>query len=310
MSRPPGGPLVSIALPVYNGAQTLAPVIESVLAQTHSNLELVISDNASTDDTEEVARGFARADRRVVYQRHPSNVGLLNNFTSAAAAASGTYLRWIGDDDSIAPEYVARTLEAFAEDERRVLVTTQILYTGADGLETLTAEYDPAALASPDPVERFAEMLRLLSADLAALDPVDPLYGMMRREVAVLPRRNMLREDEVFAARLALAGPWGHVPQPLARRVRHESTPSGLVHLLGVPAWHWHVRAALQCQELSSWIAQSSLEPAQRRRARAEVARMYVLRKQNRLRRGITKARGLVGVSTPSLAPSSTGATP
>ena len=52
--------LVSIALPVYNGGPGLARVVESVLAQTHADLELVISDNASTDETQEICRRFAR----------------------------------------------------------------------------------------------------------------------------------------------------------------------------------------------------------------------------------------------------------
>lgn len=299
-------PLVSIALPVYNGAETVAPVVDSVLAQTYSNVEVVISDNASTDDTEEICRHYARHDERVLYQRHPTNVGLLNNFISAAETATGTYVRWIGDDDSLEPSYVSRTLDAFAQDDRRVLVTTQIIYADADGRETLDTDYDPSALSSPDPVERFAEMMRLLTSDFAALDP---LYGMMRRTVALMPRRSMLREDEIFGARLALAGPWGHVPEPLARRVRAEATPSGLVGLLDVPAWHWHVRAMSQCRELSYWIAQSSLEPAQRRRARVEVGRMYVRRKQDRIQRGLTKARDLFGPSARS-ALSSAGARP
>ena len=99
MSRPRRGPLVSIALPVYNGADTVASVIESVLAQTHPDVELVISDNASTDGTQEICRQFARNDRRVVYRAAATNVGLLNNFISAAGSTTGTYLRWIGDDD-------------------------------------------------------------------------------------------------------------------------------------------------------------------------------------------------------------------
>ena len=104
-----------------------------MLAQTHSNLELVISDNASTDGTQEICRRFAREDRRVVYQRQATNVGLLNNFISAAENAAGTYVRWIGDDDSLEPDYVSRVLDVFAEDERRVVVTTQIVYSDADG---------------------------------------------------------------------------------------------------------------------------------------------------------------------------------
>ena len=81
--------LVSIGLPVRNGADRLEEVVWSVLAQEHDHLELVICDNASTDDTEEVSRALAKADSRIVYHRHPENVGLLNNFVSAIRLAKG-----------------------------------------------------------------------------------------------------------------------------------------------------------------------------------------------------------------------------
>jgi glycosyltransferase involved in cell wall biosynthesis len=281
-------PPVSIVLPVYNGANTVRPVIESVLAQTHATLELVISDNASTDGTEEICRHFERQDERVTYHRNRSNIGLHNNFTRAAQMASGKYLRWIGDDDWLDPSYVARTLAAFVDDPEPVLVTTQIVYLGLDGVETLNAHYDPSALSSPDPIERFAEMLRLLTGDFAALDP---LYGLMRRDVALMPRRNMFREDEVFAARLALAGRWGHVAAPLARRGRPVDSAAALVRSLGIPSWRWHIRAAEQYRELSHWISESRLDPAQRRRAREEITKMYVRRKKLRISRGFAKAR-------------------
>jgi glycosyltransferase involved in cell wall biosynthesis len=291
MSRPTQSPLVSIALPVYNGAETLPPVIESVVSQDYPHFELVISDNASTDGTEEICRHFARADERVVYQRHATNVGLLNNFRSAAETARGSHVRWLGDDDALEPDYLSRVLQVFAEDGRRVLVTTQIVYVDSAGVEILHADYDPAAFASADPIERLAEMLRLLTSGFALLDP---LYAMMRRDLALLPRRNILREDETFAARLALAGPWGHVPLPLARRHRSEVSTTALVHLLGVPSWHRHAMDVLQCQDLLEWIAGSSLDTAQYRRARAEVLRMYARRKRNQMRRGVAKLERLV----------------
>jgi glycosyltransferase involved in cell wall biosynthesis len=292
VNRSPRSPLVSIALPVYNGAATLTSVVESVLAQTHSNLELVISDNASTDGTQDLCRGFAREDRRVVYQRHATNVGLLNNFVSAAHNAAGTYLRWIGDDDALEPDYLSRVLDVFAEDERRVVVTTQIVYVDGEGVETLETGYDPSALASADPVERFARMLQLLTTDFAT---IDPLYAVIRRELATIPRRNMLREDQIFATRLALAGPWGHVAAPLASRPRQEGTASYLAGLLGVPEWHRHVRILLQCQELSHWVARSSLDTEQRRRARAEILRFYGRGKKIKARRGVAKLERLAG---------------
>jgi glycosyltransferase involved in cell wall biosynthesis len=294
MSGPPRNPLITIALPVRNGAATLPFAIESALAQTHQDIELVISDNGSTDDTEEIGRYFARSDQRVVYQRHQTNIGMLNNFTSAARRATGTYLRWLGDDDSLDPRYVARTLEAFREDDRRVLVTTQIVFVDADGFETLVSDYDASRLAGPDPVERFAEMMRLLTADLAVLDP---LYGMIRRDLLLAPRRNVPREDEIFAARLALAGPWGHVPTPLARRPHSVATGAVLRRMLGLSAWQWRLRAVVQLQEMSYWIGRSSLKPAQRRRARIELLRMYTRRKKLRVQRGIVKFGEALGPS-------------
>jgi glycosyltransferase involved in cell wall biosynthesis len=296
VNRPARSPLVSIVLPVYNGADTLAPVVESVLAQTHSRVELVISDNASTDGTQEMCRRFAREARRVVYRRQATNVGLLNNFVSAAHDAAGTYLRWIGDDDALEPDYVARVLDAFAEDARRVLVTTQIVYVEGEGVERLDTGYDPTAMASADPVERFGRMLELLTTDFST---IDPLYGMIRREVATMPRRNMLREDQVFAARLALAGPWGHEAAPLARRPRQESTAASLAGLLGVPAWKRHVRILLQCQELAHWVESSSLTSEQRRRAHAEIMRFYGRGKRIKARRGVAKLERLTGRPAP-----------
>lgn len=285
-------PLVSVALPVYNGAESLASVIESVLAQTHTRLELVISDNASTDDTGEICRHFAREDSRVSYRRHEHNVGVLNNFRGAAARATGDFVRWIGDDDLLAPEYVARVLETFAEDERRALVTTQIVYTDRENRETLDTSYQPGDLASDDPVVRFGRMLRLLTTGYATIDPI---YGVIRRDLVTLPRRNMLREDQVFVARLALEGPWGHVPEPLARRTRDEGTASGYARLLGVPAWRRHVRVLLQCRELAHWVGRSSLDPAQQRRARAEIVRFYGRSKSATARRAIAKVQRVAG---------------
>ena len=291
---PTDRPLVSIALPVYNGADTLAPVVESVLAQTYSNVELVISDNASTDGTQEICRRFEREDRRVVYHRQATNVGLLNNFIGAAENAAGTYLRWIGDDDWLEPEFVARVLAVFREDPHRVLVTTELVYRDDAGLETLDAGYDSSTVASPDPVQRLAAVLRMLTNDVQG---IDPLYGTIRRDLATIPRKNMMREDQVFAARLALGGPWGHVAAPLAGRRRTDDSPAKIARLLDVPEWRRHVRVLLQCRELDHWIAQSPLDAAQRRRARAEVLRFYARGKRNAVRRRIADVERLTGRS-------------
>lgn len=271
--------LVSICLPVRNGADMIEEVVWSVLAQDHERIELVISDNASTDHTEEICRALARSDSRILYHRHPENVGLLNNFIGAMKLASGTYFRWIGDDDWLAPSCVSRCLAAFAEDERRVLVTTRVAYTGPDGVTVTDDGYDGTALASADPLVRFAEFMRLLNERPTM---VDPLYGLLRREpVAEIPRRNMVKEDEVFATKLALAGPWGHVPEVLAHRNTRTERLGDVVRRLGVPGWHAHLSSTLQCREILRWLRAANLTPDQRRQARAALRRMY-LRRQRR----------------------------
>ncbi|HET6213459.1 MAG TPA: glycosyltransferase family A protein, partial [Micromonosporaceae bacterium] len=284
-------PLVSIGLPVRNGAQRLEPVVRSVLAQDEPDLELVISDNASTDDTEELCRKLAGEDPRIGYHRQPEDIGLVNNFIATMRLARGTFYRWIGDDDWLAPGYLSRCLAVFAADERLVLVTTQISYAAElPGSAGRSAVYDGTALGSDDPAERFAEMLRLLNESFLLLDP---LYGLIRREVvAALPRRVMLREDQILAARLALAGPWGHVPEVLAHRNWRDETRPLLARRIGVPAWQARMATALQSRELLRCVREAKLSPAQRRRARAAVAGHYLGWHRRRWATALRKMRG------------------
>jgi len=269
--------LVSIMLPVRNGAGRIEGAIRSVLGQDHERLQLVISDNASTDGTEEICRDLAATDDRIFYRRHPENVGLFDNFVRTTELVAGTFFRWVGDDDRLEPTCVSRSLQAFAEDDRLVLVTTQVAYTAPDGTVT-TTPLDRSGLTSDDPVERFAEMLGLLNESHLL---IDPLYGTLRRDpLARIPRRNMLREDEVFAAKLALAGPWGHVPEVLAHRDWRHDGLSAIARRLDVPSWRVRCSTLLQCAELFRWLRQADLTADQRRRARAAVLGMYARRQR------------------------------
>jgi glycosyltransferase involved in cell wall biosynthesis len=298
--------LVSIGLPVRNGGDRIGEVVQSVLAQDHPHVELVICDNASTDNTEDVCRDMARADNRIVYHRQQDNVGLLNNFISAIHMAKGDYFRWIGDDDWLAPDFVSRTLECFAQDERLLIVTTRIAYTTPDGVTQSDDTYDGLRLASLDPVERFFEMMRLLNESYLL---VDPLYALVRREpVAAIPRRNMLREDEVFATKLALAGQWGHVPVTLAGRNKRDERGVHVAKRLGVPRWQAHMATTLECREILRWINAIELSDEQKRQARVAVRQMY-LRRQARtyVRRGRKVGRLATSVIRPTAEKASTG---
>jgi glycosyltransferase involved in cell wall biosynthesis len=285
-------PLVSIGLPVRNGERSVGEAVRSVLGQEHGRLELVVSDNASDDGTEEICRQLARSDARVRYHRQPKDIGLVANFNAVLHLARGTYFKWMGDDDWLTPAYVSRCVAVLDDDAALILVTTQQAHVGPDGA-VASASYDGTRIRSRRPVERFTEMLRLLNESHLLLDP---LYGMMRRApVARLARPVMLFEDQIFAARLALAGPFGHYHQVLSYR-QSKPFPRLVVtaRRLGVPPWQARVATTLQCRELLAAVREADLSPSERRQARAAVARMFLRRQRVTAARRRRKLAGFV----------------
>ena len=100
-------PLVSIGVPVFNGEDDLPQAVESLLAQSYSNLEIIVSDNASTDRTQQIALELVAHDSRVRYHRLERNIGPIRNFDRLRYLATGEYFMWNGVDD-IRPRMVPR----------------------------------------------------------------------------------------------------------------------------------------------------------------------------------------------------------
>src|SRR5665647_2102507 len=86
-----GKPLVSIGMPVLNGAKYIAEAIDSILAQRYSNLELIISDNASSDETATICQEYCAEDRRVRLYTQSQEIGAIANFASVLETARGEY---------------------------------------------------------------------------------------------------------------------------------------------------------------------------------------------------------------------------
>jgi GT2 family glycosyltransferase len=101
-------PLVTIAIPTFNRASWLKKCISAALSQTYRNFEVLVSDNASTDDTAEVLRQFDDTRLRVV--RQPTNIGILSNWNACLAGARGDYIVYCSDDDLLAPAILERCL--------------------------------------------------------------------------------------------------------------------------------------------------------------------------------------------------------
>ena len=92
-------PLITIGIPVFNGEKFLNVVIDSLLEQTYSNFELIISDNCSEDSTEFICRKYQILDSRIKYFRQKENIGMFPNFNFLLNKASGDYFMWAAADD-------------------------------------------------------------------------------------------------------------------------------------------------------------------------------------------------------------------
>lgn len=116
----PGGPLITIAIPTFNRAAWLRGCVESALAQSYPNFEVLVSDNASTDGTPDVLQAFGDPRLRVV--RQAGNIGLMPNWNACLAAAKGEYIVFVPDDDRIAPWMLERCADLLAHDSGLTMV--------------------------------------------------------------------------------------------------------------------------------------------------------------------------------------------
>ena len=126
-------PILTIGLPVFNGARFIEASVESILSQSFSDLELIISDNASTDDTEAVSRSIAARDPRVTYHRNAGNIGIAANFNLLVPPARGRLFKWATADDLLRPGYLERCVSILDSDPSVVLAYTKTDFVDEDG---------------------------------------------------------------------------------------------------------------------------------------------------------------------------------
>lgn len=223
---------VSIGLPVRNGGSFVAQAISSLLAQTFTDFELIIADNASTDDTEETCRAFAARDRRIRYVRHEQNQGAAHNFNFVFHQASGEYFKWAAHDDLLEPEYLERCVEVLDRQPDVVLC-----HAHTDLIDSVGAPMGsfriPMRVDSRLPWQRFHD-LAVVRHDCVLV------FGLIRREV--LARTPLIASyvgsDRVLLCELALHGRFHEVPQRLFHRRDHAGCSSWLTPREELVAWY------------------------------------------------------------------------
>ncbi len=227
---------VSVGVPVYNGEKYLAQALEALLAQTFQDIDIVISDNASTDRTPEICRAYQETDRRIRYFRNPRNIGAALNFNRVVELAHAPYFHGGACDDLYEPRFLARCVDALDRDPGLVLsyARTRMIDENGDSLpfdrtrncyldhygDVLMTPPPPYIGTADSPEKRFREVLWPMGWSL-------PLCGVIRREELLKTTlyHNYYGADKVLLAELAFRGRFHQVPDELfAKRVHRGGT--------------------------------------------------------------------------------------
>ena len=210
-------PHLSIGLPVFNGEKYLSQALDSLLNQTYTDFELIISDNASTDRTPQICREYARKDNRIVYHRRQINLGGPANYNHTFNLACGEYFKWAAHDDVVAKEYLESCINVLNSDSSIVLCHSKVGCIDEAG--ALVGDYDGRTLTkinSIKPHERFADMINQRNTCWA-------IHGVMR---ASCLRKTSLHGDYIdgdrnLLAELSLMGRMIEIPKHLFLRRDH-----------------------------------------------------------------------------------------
>ncbi|MCB0209174.1 MAG: glycosyltransferase family 2 protein [Anaerolineae bacterium] len=208
-------PRVSIGVPVYNGENFLAEALDSLLAQTFPDFEIIISDNGSTDTTEAICRSYAARDQRIRYYRQKENLGASKNFNFTFEKSAGEFFKWAAHDDVLVPTFLEQCIRILDSYPTVVVSYPQTLFIDGDSIPQ-DHYADHLHLRSKKPYERFHQFF-------ANPGWCHPVFGLIRTDVL---RKTPLignypRSDRNLIGELALHGEIYEIPQPLFLRRLH-----------------------------------------------------------------------------------------
>ncbi len=214
-------PKVSVGLPVYNGARYLADTLDCLLAQTYDDFELIIVDNASTDETQAMCQAYADRDSRIRYYRNDENIGAAANYNRAFDLARGDYFKWSAADDLLEPTFLACCVDVLDQHQDVILAFTRTIAIDDNGNE-IKRYPSKSFAADTDPRKRF----RTWTLDP---HPIVAVFGVIRRDV--LARTRLIGKysgsDRPLLSELSLLGRFYEVPDFLFLYRIHDSQSWG-----------------------------------------------------------------------------------
>ena len=137
-------PLVTIALPTYNSSRTLEKALDTILAQSWPNIEVIICDDVSSDNSAEICREYAARHDNIHFEVNERNLGAWNNLRKHVSLATGEYFAWLCPDDYWHPEFISELVEPLESDpdSSASICATQFFYSDFKPLDVRTKERD------------------------------------------------------------------------------------------------------------------------------------------------------------------------
>jgi glycosyltransferase involved in cell wall biosynthesis len=231
--NPSSMPLVSVCIPTYNRADKLQRAVETLLNGTYSNLEIIISDNASSDHTQEVCAKLCNRSSSVRYFRHSFNQGPTKNFEFARCQARGQYFLWHGDDDHLEGDYIKACVAELEDDSSLILVSGVAAYHRGNREITHYGKITRPRSSIP--------LLRALTYLLHVEDNA-VFCGLYRlKAVSECNPPDVLAGDWAWVADVLLRGRVQVLPAVHVYREFGDSASSSvhrIVSMIHAPAWH------------------------------------------------------------------------
>ncbi len=211
-------PYVSIGLPVHNGVPFLTQAIESLLAQTFEDFEVIISDNASNDRTSDICQEYAEKDQRIRYYRNEQNLGAAYNYNRVFELARGKYFKWATHDDVCMADLIERCVEILDRDPSVVLCYSRSRYIDEHGNHLKFYSYKIES-DSKKPNRRFRS---LICVSYKSHSP-NEIFGLIRtrtlKETQLIPP--YAHGDRILLATLSLRGRFYEIPEYLFCKREH-----------------------------------------------------------------------------------------
>lgn len=227
--QPPLLPKVSIGMPVYNGESFIHEALNSLLAQSFADFELIISDNGSTDATEAICKEYAAKDTRIRYVRQSENRGAFANFQFVLDEAVGEYFMWAAADDRWSNLFINTCVSALEVDCKSSFVMTK--YVGISRFHNFFNRKFPDVLACIELPDAYERVLAFTKQSFPTFKDC-LVYALWRRAFLKNIIRDCAKVGGVMNELALLRSRGTYVPESLFEKIYKKNVPghwSGLI---------------------------------------------------------------------------------